>query len=252
MSRLVLLALLGLGFVTGLAAFAPLGAALQLSGVAGHGLTWSRAQGTVLDGQLTGLRAGGEQYGDARLELRPAALLAGRLQYTVDWKGEQGSATGEVSVGADGRASARDFSIDLDLASFEQAALWIRQSGGRIQVQGEAVRFGASGCLAARGNARTDVLERNREILGAGWSAMRGELRCEGGDLVIPLESENTSGTRFSAALRLSPQQPGRFDARVSGLIPPELAFALPIAGFVPEGRDYVYTFQTSDRSGRP
>jgi hypothetical protein len=79
---------------------------------------------------------------------------------------------------------------------------------------------------------------------------MQGELRCEGTALVIPLESENSSGTRFRAELRLAAQQPGRFDARVSGLIPRDLAFALPIAGFAPDGRDWVYSFSTSDRSG--
>ena len=152
----------------------------------------------------------------------------------------------EVFVGVD----APDFNLDLDLVHLEQAALWIRQSGGRVELQGEAIRFGPDGCLSASGTARSDVLERNQEILGTGWSPMQGELRCEGTALVIPLESENTSGTRFGAELRVAPQQPGRFDARVSGLIPRDLAFALPIAGFAPDGRDWVYSFSTSDRSG--
>jgi hypothetical protein len=252
MNRIALLALLLVGVLIGLAVFAPLGAALKFAGVAGHGLSWSRAEGTILDGRVTGLAAGGERYGDADLKLAPAALLAGRLQYKVEWQGEHGSGTGDLSAGAGGGVAARDFNLDLDLAGLEQAALWIRQSGGRVQLQADAIRFDRDGCLAARGTARSDVLERNREILGAGWSPMQGELRCDGAALVIPLESENTSGTRFRAELRLAPQQPGRFDARVSGLIPRELAFALPIAGFAPDGRDWVYSFSTSDWSGPP
>lgn len=250
MSRLVLLALLLAGVLIGLAVFAPLSAALKFAGFEAHGLSWSRAEGTVLDGRLTGLEAGGKRYGDAALKLKPAALLAGRLQYTVDWRGEHGRGAGDLSVGAGGSLAARDFNLDLDLVHLEQAALWIRQSGGRLELQGEAIRFGPDGCLSASGTARSDVLERNQEILGTGWSPMQGELRCEGTALVIPLESENTSGTRFGAELRVAPQQPGRFDARVSGLIPRDLAFALPIAGFAPDGRDWVYSFSTSDRSG--
>ncbi|MBI1254079.1 MAG: hypothetical protein GC196_07025 [Hyphomonas sp.] len=250
MSRLVLLALLLVGVLIGLAVFAQLSAALKFAGVEAHGLSWSRAEGTVLDGRLTGLEAGGKRYGDAALKLKPAALLAGRLQYTVDWRGEHGRGAGDLSVGAGGSLAARDFNLDLDLVHLEQAALWIRQSGGRVELQGEAIRFGPDGCLSASGTARSDVLERNQEILGTGWSPMQGELRCEGTALVIPLESENTSGTRFGAELRVAPQQPGRFDARVSGLVPRDLAFALPIAGFAPDGRDWVYSFSTSDRSG--
>lgn len=250
MNRLVLLAPLLVGVLIGLAVFAPLSAALKFAGVEAHGLSWSRAEGTVLDGRLTGLEASGERYGDADLKLAPAALLAGRLEYTVDWQGEHGRGTGDLSVGVGGSLAARDFNLDLDLVRLEQAALWIRQSGGRVELQGEAIRFGPGGCLSASGTARSDVLERNQEILGAGWSPMQGELRCEGAALVIPLESENTSGTRFRAELRVAPQQPGRFDARVSGLIPRDLSFALPIAGFAPDGRDWVYSFSTSDRSG--
>jgi Type II secretion system (T2SS), protein N len=249
MKRLALLALLAAGFVGGLIAFAPLSTALSASGATARGLGWSSAEGTVLSGTVRGLTLNGKAYGDADLAFAPGGLLSAALQYTVDWAGPQGSGQGKLAVGPGGRVSLRDYTLSLDLAQLDQAALWIRQSGGRVDLTGAALRFGPEGCIAAEGMARSDVLERNREILGPGWSPMQGALRCEGGTLIIPLASENQTGTRFNAGLRLAPRERGQFEARVSGIVPRELAFALPIAGFAPQGQDYVYLFQTSDTS---
>jgi hypothetical protein len=249
MNRIILMVLLLTGFITGLVAFAPLGSALRLGGAEAHGLGWSRAEGTVLDGRLNGITIDGANQGDANLTLKPLALLSGRLQYAVDWSSQLGRGAGLVSIGTGARTTLRGFDFDLDLVQLDQAALWIRQSGGRVRLRGKVVRFGPSECVEADGTATSDVLEQNTEILGAGWTPMRGDLRCENGDLVIPMESTNGSGTRFLAQLRVAPGRPGRFDARVSGLIPRELDFALPIAGFTRDGADYVYSFSTSDQS---
>ncbi|MEQ9505756.1 MAG: type II secretion system protein N [Hyphomonas sp.] len=250
MSRIALLALLAFGFLAGLIVFAPLETALRISGAEARGLGWSKAEGTILDGKLNGITLDGSSQGNAELKLMPLALLSGQLQYAVVWIGDHGEGAGNVSIGTGARATLRQFDLELDLLRLDQAALWIRQSGGRVHLKGEVVRFGAAGCVEATGTATSDVLERNIEILGAGWSPMRGELRCESGDLVIPLESANASGTRFLAQLRIAPGRPGRFDARVSGLLPRELDYALPIAGFTRDGADYVYSFSTSDQSG--
>ena len=249
MKRMALLALLMLGFVAGLVAFAPLSAALKASGAAQRGLSWTQAEGTVLSGRVVDLALRGISYGDADLTFSPGGLLTGNLQYTVNWTGPQGAGRAKVSAGGGGRVALRDFAVSLDLAQLEQAALWIRQSGGRLDLSGPSLRFGPEGCISADGSARSDVLERNQDILGSGWTPMQGALRCEGGTLVFPMASENQTGTRFEATLRLAPHQPGQFEARVSGLVPRELAFALPIAGFTPQGQDFVYLFSTSDMS---
>lgn len=249
MKRMALLALLMLGFVAGFVAFAPLSAALKASGAAQRGLSWTQAEGTVLSGRVLGLALRGVSYGDADVAFSPGGLLTGNLQYTVNWTGPQGAGRAKVSAGGGGRVALRDFAVSLDLAQLEQAALWIRQSGGRLDLSGPSLRFGPEGCISADGSARSDVLERNQYILGSGWTPMQGALRCEGGTLVFPMASENQTGTRFEATLRLAPHQPGQFEARVSGLVPRELAFALPIAGFTPQGQDFVYLFSTSDMS---
>lgn len=249
MNRIAVLVLLAAGFIGGGVAFAPLSAALSLTGAAASGFGWASAEGTVLSGKVRGLTFGGSPYGDAALDFSPSGLLSANIQYTVDWHGPQGSGSGKVAFAPGPTVSLRDYTVSIDLAELEQAALWIRQSGGRADLTGDLLRFGPAGCLRAEGMARSDVLERNRDILGPGWSPMQGALRCDGEALVIPMTSENQSGTRFQSVLRLAPNQPGRFEARVSGIVPRELAFALPIAGFSLQGQDYVYLFQTSETS---
>lgn len=249
MKRLMLPALLAASFFGGLVAFAPLSAALAASGAAARGLGWTSAEGTVLSATVRGLTLGGADYGNADLDFAPGGLLSANLQYTVNWTGPQGNGQGKVALGPGSRLSLRDYTLSLDLAQLDQAALWVRESGGRVDLTGAALRFGPKGCLGAEGIARSDVLERNRDILGPGWAPMQGTLRCEGAALVIPLASENQTGTRFQADLRLAPNHPGQFEARVSGIVPRDLAFALPIAGFTPKGQDFVYLFSTSDTS---
>ncbi len=249
MTRLVLILLLIAGFLAGLAAFAPLGTVLNMTGAEARGINWTNASGTILNGRLTGIAAQGKSYGDAGLRLVPGALLSGRLKYAVNWSGDNGKGIGDISFDSGRQVALENFDIDLDLLKLEHAARWIQQSGGRVQLTGTIIRFDETGCKAASGTARSDVLGRNREILGAGWSDMTGELHCDGNDLVIPLESANGAGTKFAARLRVAPGQPGRFDARVSGLIPRELEFALPIAGFKRDGREFIYSFSPTPRS---
>lgn len=249
MTRLVLILLLIAGFLAGVVMFAPLGTALNMTGAQARGINWAAASGTLLEGRLTGITAQGKSYGDASLRLAPAALLSGRLKYAVDWSGENGQGTGDISFDPDRQIALENFDVDLDLLKLEQAARWIQQSGGRVRLKGAIIRFSETGCREATGTASSDVLDRNREILGNGWSDMTGELRCDGNDLVIPLESANGAGTNFAAHLRVAPGQAGRFEARVSGLIPRELEFALPIAGFRRDGREFTYSFSPPQRS---
>ncbi len=250
MSRAFLFLLLLAGLIVGLLVFAPLGTVLRLSGAKAPAVSWDYADGSIMEGHIQGLEIEGQQYGDATLQLQVTALLSGTLRYAVEWVSDHGRGFGDLSAGSNGKIALQNFKIDLDLLQLEQAALWIQQSGGRVQLEGEIIRFKENQCVNATGIARSDVLERNREILGPGWTNMRGDLRCESGDLVIQLASENGSGTRFLSQLRIAPGRPSRFDARVSGILPRELDYALPIAGFAKDGRSYVYSYSTSVRSG--
>lgn len=242
MRSLIFLILLIVGIVFGAAAFAPLSAVLDAAGARRGGLDWTSASGTLLDGRLEGISANGKDYGNAALRLKPAALMGGALQFAIDWNGPSGRGAGQMAMTSVKNVTLRDYDLDLDLMALEQAARWIQQSGGRVSLRGEVIRFKDNACLEASGTARSDVLERNRAVLGDGWSDMQGDLRCEAGDLVIPLEAVNATGTKFGAQLRLRPGLPGRFEARVSGLVTRDLDYVLPLAGFRRDGNEYVYS----------
>ena len=237
---LFLIILLVTGAVVGLA-FVPLAAALKLSGAADNGVSWTAARGSVYSGVLDGLSVNGTNYGNAHLQLDASALMSAALQYEVDWTGTHGQGSAKVSVESGRTVTLKDYVISLDLEDYERAARWIRQVGGKITLAGPAIRFKGSECVLAEGVATSDVLDRNREVLGSGWSELRGDIVCDDGKLLVPLESENAAGTRFSSYLRVAPGTPGRFEARISGRVSRALAFALPLAGFNRDGDAFVY-----------
>jgi general secretion pathway protein N len=251
-SRLVFFVLLAVGVVIGAAVFAPLSVVLDAAGARRGGLEWTSARGTLLDGRLEGITHDGKTIGDAGVRLLPAALLRGTLRFAVDWSGPSGRGAGQLSLVSSRHMTLRDYDLDLDLLELEQAARWIQQSGGRVRLEGDLIRFRDNACVEAIGVARSDVLERNRAILGDGWSPMQGDLRCEAGDLVIPFESANATGTKFGALLRVRPGLPGRFEARVSGRVTRDLDYMLPLAGFRRDGNEYTYSFSASAAGRNP
>lgn len=237
---LFLIVILAIGGAVALA-FVPLATALKFSGAADNGVAWSAARGTLFSGGLDDLTVNGTNYGNADLTLDPAALLDGTVQYAVAWTGNHGQGKAKVSVDSGNTVTLKDYVINLDLKDYERAAKWIRQAGGAIKLEGPKIRFRGSECLEAKGVATSDVLDRNREVLGSGWSDLRGDLSCDEGKLLVPLESENAAGTRFSSYLRVAPGTPGKFEARISGRISRALGFALPLAGFIRQGEEFIY-----------
>jgi len=233
---LVLIAALFIG-----AAFVPLETVLNAAGARNQSVSWTTAKGSVFSGRLEGLAVKGTEYGTADLKLVPAALSQRKITYEVDWTGPNGIGTSKVTLAGATQIELTDYVIDLDLASFARSARWIEAAGGRVKLEGNLLRFVDGKCADVSGKASSDVLERNRDALGAGWSALEGDLRCEEGALVVPLLSENTSGTRFGAVLKAAPGARTTFEARISGKISRPMAFALPLAGFARDGEEFVY-----------
>ena len=233
---LVLIAALFIG-----TAFVPLEAVLNATGARDQGVNWTSAKGSVYSGRVEGLTVKGTEYGTADLRLVPAAIAQRKVTYDVDWTGPNGIGTSKVTMAGANQVELTDYVIDLDLAAFAKSARWIEKSGGRLKLEGALLRFTDGKCADVSGKASSDVLERNRDALGAGWSALEGELSCEDGALVVPLLSENTSGTRFGAVMRAAPGVRTKFEARISGKISRPMAFALPLAGFSRDGEEFVY-----------
>lgn len=243
MIRLILFFILFVGFLVGLVAFAPIGLVLKMSGAEARGVSWISAKGTLSGGEITGLRAGADRIGDARVSLKPAALIAGRLEYHFDWTGPAGTGSGRAAASANGTAELRDYRFDLSVSEFSALPLWLRSSGGRIELNGPLIRLRKGDCDLAQGTTWSDALERNEALLGPSWSAFSGALSCDGGALVIPFASSNDNGTRLDAAARVGASTVANLEARVSGYISEHARYALPMAGFVPEGSTYVYRY---------
>ncbi|MGA1342596.1 MAG: type II secretion system protein N [Hyphomonas sp.] len=241
MIRTLIVSLLLIAALVAGMAFVPLEAVLNAAGLRNQEIGWTSARGSVFSGRIEGLSVKGTEYGTADLRLVPAALTQRQMTYEVDWTGPKGIGSSRVTVRGADQIELTDYEIDLDLAAFARSARWVEKSGGRMKLQGTQLSFTNGRCAQATGRASSDVLERNRDALGAGWSPLEGELRCEDGALVVPLLSENTSGTRFGAVLKAAPGVRTRFEARISGKISRPMAFALPLAGFARDGEEFVY-----------
>jgi hypothetical protein len=241
MVRTLIASLLLLAALVAGAAFVPLEAVLNAAGMRRQEVSWTSARGSVFSGRIEGLSVKGTQYGTADLRLVPSALAQLTISYEVDWTGPRGIGSSRVTLRGADQVELTDYEIDLDLAAFARSARWAEKSGGRVKLEGALLSFTNGQCAEASGRASSDVLERNRDALGPGWSALEGELRCEDGALVVPLVSENTSGTRFGAVLKAAPGIRTKFEARISGRISRPMAFALPLAGFTRDGEEFVY-----------
>lgn len=243
MMRFLLFLVLIVGFLAGLVAFAPLGVILKMAGAEDRGLSWTSAEGTLAGGRITGLKAGQDVLGDARLKLNPASLLSLGVEYDFDWTGPAGKGTGRAAAFATGNTELRDFNIELDFSSLDGVAAWIRQSGGKARLTGEVIRFRQGACDKASGQSWSDALAKNSVLLGPGWPDLAGEISCDGDMLLIPLQSASPLGTNLDAAGRFHLGGRGSIEARVSGVIPQQFQYGLPLAGFVPEGGTYVYRY---------
>lgn len=246
MMRFLLLLLLFAGFIVGLVAFAPLSFILKTAGAEERGLSWTSVEGTLTGGKITGLKAGPDLLGDASLKLNPASLLGLGIEYDFDWTGPSGKGTGKASAFASGATQLRDFNIELDFAALDGAAAWIRQSGGTMRLNGTLVRFRKGVCEKADGQSWSDALGRNSVFLGPGWPDLSGNLSCDGDMLLIPLQSTSPLGTHLDAAARFRLGGSGNVEARVSGVIPQQFHYGLPLAGFIPDAGTYVYRYPTS------
>jgi hypothetical protein len=240
------------GLAIGLVLFMPLAAILKLSGAQARGLSWTSVEGTLSGGEIRGLRAGTQLLGDGALKLRPATLLRFGAGYAFSWSGPAGSGTGRAAVFPDGTIELQDYTFRLDLAALDGLALWIRQSGGEARLSGPLIRLSNGRCDKAEGVITSDALTRNEALLGPGWPEMTGKIACLGPDLAIPLAAQSASGTRIDTLARFNLQRTGSMEARVSGFVPQDFQYALPIAGFVPDGGAYVYLYPAAAAEVQP
>lgn len=218
----------------------PLSYVLNQSGVSSSGLSWARAEGTVWEGRITGLAYGAQPIGTARLHLQPAALLSGRVAYDVQWAGPPGRGSGLLSAGRGGDYSVADLRLEASISALNGAADWVRANGGELRVRADKVRFSKGRCAEAVGTVSTDVLTRAAIAWGQTWPDVSGELSCDAGMLVVPLEGERNGAERVQAVARIGMVEVSSVEASVVNA-DPQLENALALMGFVYENDAYVF-----------
>ena len=245
--RLLFLSTLFLAsLVVALFAFMPIGSILKLAGAEARGLTWEQASGTLRQGQLTGLRLNDESLGSARLKLEPAAFMSGGISYAANWEGPAGRGTGTIGAYPGNRIVFSDLRAEFDLTALRGMANWVRQTGGMVRIRTDKVTFRDGRCESAMGTAWSDALVRGGAILGTTLPELSGKLMCDSDWLIIPLGANAANGMAVDIRGRMNLVAPGSFEARVSGSIPTDVRIGLPLAGFAPSGRDFVYTYSAA------
>ncbi len=229
-----------------LVAFMPIGSILALAGAEARGLTWEQASGTLREGQLTGLRFNADHLGSAKLKLEPAALIHGGLRYAASWEGPTGKGAGKIGIFSGDRVVFSDIRAEFDLTAIKGMATWVRQSGGTVRIRTDEIVFQAGRCESASGTAWSDALVRGGALLGTALPELTGSLACDNDWLVIPLGANAANGLTVDIRGKVNLVSPGTFDARVSGSIPPDVRIGLPLAGFVPSGNDFTYTYSAA------
>lgn len=190
MLRVVFLSLLALLVsAIALAVWAPLSAFVDRDRLKRLGLTYVAAQGSIWDGHLTGLRAGGEDLGTASIAVSPNAVLRLRLAANVALTGGPLTGSGRVERPFSGTTlEAYAVTLRTDLSSLRAIAEPIRVRGGTGEISLDRLVYDPrQGCLAASGRVSTDVLDRRDPRIDWRGPALSGDIRCDGADLVATL-----------------------------------------------------------------
>lgn len=170
-------------------------------------LSYSRAEGTVWEGQVHNVRLRGVPLGDADLALSPLSLVT--LAPSLNWRLGGGAVTGRglLSVHLMERAiTVRDTDIAADL---DRLPTMVPLSG----VFAASVREFAwerQACRAADADLRTSAL--NRNPMGLDWRGptLTGQAVCDNGVLTVTLAGADASS-----------------ELDMEGAITPELAYRL-------------------------
>ncbi len=193
---------------------APLSVVLNLAGLEGRGVRYAAVTGTVWRGAIEGLSIGGQTVGRVNLVVDPMALLTGAIRMDVDAAGAV-QARGRATAGLGGGWSLQDATLVANLADMTRLDPEIAARGGELFVVIDEMRFDGSGrCLAARGEARSNALERAAQELDWRGPVLEGPIACEDDHLLAVLEgADDRAEVRVRALWR--PGASGSVEARV-------------------------------------
>lgn len=194
--RWIFIGLFVVALLCGLIGLVPLSFAMKQAGLAGQGIGWQQARGTIWDGQVTGLTWQGEPVGSVDLDFEMLRALSGKPAHKAVWTGRAGTGRAEISAGADGL---RMSDVTLNLPLNEEAGLdpQLASLGGSARLKEGELRFKGRNCAEASGKVSTDILRLAAARYDYDWPVLTGPLRCENGVLTALFEGTADDGTHF-------------------------------------------------------
>lgn len=239
MRKLLLLILFVIMLIGGLFAFTPLGFVLGQSGAGSLGVGWAKADGTLLNGRISGLYVGTQPIGDVSLELRPMSLLALRPSYDIQWGGAGGQGTAILTLSRSA-ISGDDVRMRQEIGALEGLEPAVRAMGGSLDVTDGAFRLTQTGCVSASGQLSTNTLSTLAAQYGRQFGNIAGPISCEDGAFVLAMEGASDTNDRVIIDARAALTGQGEFSTRVQTQ-DAQIIIALTQIGFTRENGEFVY-----------
>lgn len=230
--------------IAGLVAYTPLGFVLERSGLGRTGAGWAQAEGTIMEGRISGLHMSGQPVGDVNLKLRPISLLTLSPKYDVQWGGAGGNGSGVVTITQDSLL-AEDLRLQQNVSAIEGLALPVRAIGGTVRLTGASIKLTRAGCERAAGTISTDVLSRLAQQYGREFGAVAGPLSCANGDIQTDLQGISERGDKVSVTARTSLLGQAFFDVAIE-TFDSDVMLALSQTDFQRQGDAWLYHYETT------
>ncbi|HKJ07583.1 MAG TPA: type II secretion system protein N [Gammaproteobacteria bacterium] len=212
-----------------------------------HEVAMGGVAGSLWSGRAARVVVNGRDLGSADWQLRPQALLLGRLEYQLRWGGELGQGTARVGDGVIGSAYVRQLHAELPasgLAKLFGSDMPVKL-GGALRAHLKRVSFGARWPDAASGEIlweHAEVMEPVAMALGGfkmqlenAKDGIRGVIKDSGGPLQVQgvatlagngsyrltatLKPRGPKGQQLRSELQLlgPPDRNGRYSLALSG-----------------------------------
>jgi general secretion pathway protein N len=199
--------LIALVLIVALLALLPLRIVFDMTGLDRRGVSARSVEGTVWSGTIRDLRLGRLSLGDMDASLSPTALLGGE---TVLAMSRATDIPGSSPLAFDLARSGASIAMRNATGDIATADLFAPLPLRSVSLDGANIAFSGRRCISASGAVRVNI---EQSLFGISLQrGLSGNLRCDGGDLLIPLKGQSgleqmdirIAGTgRYTADFRL-------------------------------------------------
>lgn len=178
--------LIALVLVVALLVLLPLRIVFDMSGLGNRGVSARTIEGSVWSGTIRDLRLGRLSLGDMDASLSPAALLGGE---TVLAMTRASDLPGQPPLAFDLARSGDSIAMRNASGDIATADLFAPLPLRSVTLDGANIAFVGRRCSTASGAVRVNI---EQSLFGITLQrGLSGTLRCDGGDLLIPLRGQS-------------------------------------------------------------